>query len=386
MKNRTWAEINLDNLINNLNSIKDFLKDDTLILAAVKGNAYGHDSVIVSDELSEHIDYFGVASVDEGIELRKNSIDNPILVLSPTLTDDIERIIDYDLIPNIHTVAYARAFSQYCNEHGLTRPVHIEIDTGMNRTGIDYREAFDCIKDISSMDNITVEGIFSHFAEAEKEMGFAIEQKQRFDIITDRLKEEGIDFRSLHFANSAAIVNQDNIDYNMVRPGIMIYGHYADESLKDKIDLKPVMTLKTRVCQVKILEKGDTVSYKRSFKADRRMKIATTLIGYGDGYSRLLSNRSQMYVNGKKADVIGKVCMDLTMLDVSHIEDIKPGDEVEVFGEIISVDELAGISGMINYEILTGIGPRVPRIFLKNNEIYKMKNIMANANNRRNNE
>lgn len=386
MKNRTWAEINLDHLINNLNSIKEFLSDDTLILAAVKGNAYGHDSVVVSEELSEHIDYFGVASVDEGIELRKNSIVKPILVLSPTLTDDIERIIHYDLIPNIHTVDYARAFSRYCDKHGLIRPVHIEIDTGMNRTGIDYRKAFDCIKEISSISNITIEGIFSHFAEAEKDMGFAIEQKQRFDIITDRLKEEGIDFRNLHFANSAAIVNQDNIDYNMVRPGIMIYGHYADESLKDKIDLKPVMTLKTRVCQVKILEKGDTVSYKRSFRADRRMKIATTLIGYGDGYSRLLSNRSQMYVNGKKANVIGKVCMDLTMLDVSHIEDIKPGDEVEVFGETISVDELAGISGMINYEILTGIGPRVPRIFLKNNEIYKMKNIMANANNRRNNE
>ncbi len=386
--NRTWVEINIDNILLNISKLRTFMSKNTGILAAVKANAYGHDSIEISRAITEHVEIFGVASIDEALELRENNIDKPILILSPTIESDIKRLVDNNCMPNVNSIEYAEKLNSYCHKKNIQFPIHIEIDTGMNRTGIDFNDSVNAIEMISKMKSIRIEGIFSHFAEAEKNTPFTIEQKQRFDIIIHKLKSKGILCHYLHLANSAAIVNAENAQYNLVRPGIMMYGQYTSDNLKPKLELKPAMTMKSRICQIKNIDKGDTVSYTRSFTADKPMRIATVLIGYADGYSRLLSNKAYMYLKNKRCPVIGKVCMDLTMIDISAFKenDIHPGDEVEIFGEHIQIDELANMSNMINYEIMTGVGPRVPRVFLKNNKIYKTKNIMANANRGNNDE
>ncbi len=380
--NRTWVEINIDNLLFNLENIKKKIPNNTQIIAAVKANAYGHDSIEISKVLEKHISMFGVASVDEAIELRSHSINSPILILSPTVFSDIDKVIDYNLIPNINSYDYALSLNNKCKHKNIIAPVHIEIDTGMNRTGIDYKIAVNEIEKMVLLDNIEIEGIFSHFAEAEKIDGFTIEQKQRFDIIINKLKEDKVSYKYAHFANSAAIVNHENTNYDFIRPGIMLYGIHTSDDLKDKIELKPVMSMKSRICQIRVIDKGDTVSYTRSFTAPKRMRVATVLIGYGDGYPRLLSNRVKMYIKNREVPVIGNICMDLSVIDISDFNEheIQVNDEIEIFGDHISISKLSEISGMINYELLTGIGPRVPRIFVKNKKPYMKKNIMFNAN------
>lgn len=382
MMNRTWVEIDIDSILYNLKSIRSLLNDSTSILAAVKANAYGHDSIEISLSLHDSIEMFGVASIDEAIELRDNNISKPVMILSPVIDSDIERIVKYHCIPNVYSLSFAQRLNEYSRKTGIVSPVHIEVDTGMNRTGIDFRHAVNDIETISHMDNIQIDGIFSHFAQAEKPGGFTIEQTERFDIIVNELKSKGILYNYLHLSNSAGIVNARRAQYNMVRPGIMLYGQYTSPALKEKLDLKPAMTMKSRICQIKNLKKGDTVSYTRAFTASKDMTIATILVGYADGYSRLLSNKAYMYVHGNRCPVIGKVCMDLTMIDISHLKKgaVSTGDEVEIFGSNINIDELAQITSMINYEIMTGVGPRVPRIFKRNDKIYKTKNIMAHAN------
>lgn len=387
MKNRTWAEIDIDNLAFNLNAVKAFLGNSTGILAAVKANAYGHDSVEISRFLQNKVAMFGVASIDEAVELRENSINDPVVILSPTVHSDIERILKYNIIPNAISYDYADRLNRAAVKNGIKTKIHIEIDTGMHRTGLDLESAEEEIIKISGLSNIEIGGIFSHFAEAEKDdNSFTIEQIKRYDIIINKLRSRRVPFKYMHISNSSAIVNAKGNNMDMVRPGIMLYGHYTSSNLKSKISLKPVMRLKTRIGQIKKIKAGDSVSYSRTFTAERDMTIAATLIGYGDGYSRLLSNKAKMHVNGQYAPIVGAVCMDITMIDITGIENVKPGDEVEVFGDNISVDELAKISGNINYEVLTGIGPRVPRIFYRDNQAYMDKNILAKANGRVNHE
>ncbi|MGE3062529.1 MAG: alanine racemase [bacterium] len=378
MKNRTWAEIDVDNLLHNVKALKSLLGGGVKILAAVKANAYGHDSIEITRILSRQVEMFGVASMDEAIELRIHRIDNPILILSPTMESDINRIIDYNLMPNIINRDFAKKLDKAAGKKRRLVNAHVEVDTGMNRTGIFYQDAAEQIEEMTKLKNIRIEGIFSHFAEAEKKnKSFSIAQKKRFDIILYELQKKGIKFKYRHIANSSAIENLSDCRYNLVRPGIMIYGQYTDERLRDSITLKPVMKLMTRIGQIKILRKGESVSYGRTFTAKKDMRIATCLIGYADGYPRALSNRGSMFVKGREAKVIGNVCMDLTMIDVSDIKSAKAGDEVEVFGENIRLSRLAGMSKTLIYEIMTGIGPRVPRVFIRHKKMYYSKNILA---------
>jgi len=378
MKNRTWAEINIDNLLYNVKKIKNFVGKNVKILAAVKANAYGHDSIEITRVLSPYIEIFGVASIDEAIELRIHRIPNRILILSPTLDTDIPKIVDYNIMPNIVSYDYARKLDKESYRRGRITESHIEVDTGMNRTGIYYKDAVKEIKKIVALKNLKITGIFSHFAEAEKKnREFSIEQKRRYDTIINNLKKNGITFTYRHLANSSGMVNIKKTHYNMVRPGIMLYGQYTDRWLSRFLKVKPIMSLKSRVGQIKNLKKGDSVSYGRNFIADKNMKIATVLIGYGDGYTRLLSNKGYMFIRGKKAKIVGNVCMDLTMVDISDIDGVKVGDEVEVLGDNVSLDEISKLTGLLNYEIMTGIGPRVPRIFVRFNKIYYQKNILA---------
>ncbi|MDD3803405.1 MAG: alanine racemase [bacterium] len=378
MKNRTWAEIDIDNLMHNVKTLKKLLGKKTKVMAAVKANAYGHDSIEITRVLSPHIEMFGVASMDEAIELRIHRIDNPILILSPVMESDISRIIDYNLMPNLISFEFAKKLDDAARRKYRVVNAHVEVDTGMNRTGISYSDAAKDIERISSLKNVRVEGIFSHFAEAERRnKSFSIAQRKRFDIILDELQKRKIKIKYKHIANSSAIENISGCGYNLVRPGIMIYGQYTDETLRDTVALKPVMKLKTRIGQIKMLRKGDSVSYGRTFTAKKDMVIATCLIGYADGYPRSLSNKASMLVNGKRASVVGNVCMDLTMIDVSHIKTAKVGDEAEVFGDNIPLSEISRHSRTLIYEIMTGIGPRVPRVFMKKNKVYYSKNILA---------
>jgi len=381
MKNRTWAEIDINNLFFNIRQIKSVIPKKTAILAAVKANAYGHDSIEISRQLSGSVDMFGVASVDEALELREHGIKDDILILSPIMGSDIGKILKNNIMTNINSLRFAKELNREAKKRNLTARAHIEVDTGMNRTGIDHREAVENIEKIFKMNHISAEGVFSHFAEAEKkDRSFSIEQKTRYDIIIKSLNDRGIEFKFLHFANSSALVNIKDSFYNLVRPGIMLYGHYTDKFLKDKIKLKPVMRLKTRIGQIKNINKGDSISYDRTFTANKSMRIGTTLIGYGDGYPRLLSNKADMFVSNCSCRVLGNVCMDLTMIDISLCKDVNPGDEVEVFGDNISVDTLAELCGNINYEIMTGIGPRVPRIFFRNGKYYEKTILSLNHN------
>ncbi|PIP13648.1 MAG: alanine racemase [bacterium (Candidatus Stahlbacteria) CG23_combo_of_CG06-09_8_20_14_all_34_7] len=378
MKNRTWAEIDIDNLLFNIKALKAVLGRNVSILAAVKANAYGLDSIEITRVMSKHVKMFGVASMDEAVELRIHRIDNPILILSPTIVEDINRIIDYNLMPNVITLEYAKKLNDAAYRKKRIVNVHVEVDTGMNRTGIYFEDAVEQIEKIYSMKNLYLEGVFSHFAEAEKKnRSFSIAQKKRYDIILNTLQKKGIKIIYRHIANSSAIENLESCQYNLVRPGIMLYGQYTDERLKNTVLLKPVMRLKTRIGQIKTLKKGDSISYSRAFYAKKDMKIATCLIGYADGYLRSLSNIASMFVHGKRVKVIGNICMDLTMIDVSNVKSVKVGDEVEVFGENINLSELSRISNTLIYEIMTGIGPRVPRVFIKHGRIYYSKNILA---------
>jgi len=378
MKNRTWAEIDIDCLMHNVRELRRLAGPKVKVLAAVKANAYGHDSIEITRVLSRQVEMFGVASMDEAVELRIHRIDNPILILSPVMESDISRIVDYNLMPNLISFDFAKKLDDAARKKYRIVDGHVEIDTGMNRTGIHHENAVEEILRMASLRNVRVEGLFSHFAEAERsDRSFSVAQKRRFDIIIQRLRERRMKFKYVHMANSSALENLEECGYNLVRPGIMIYGQYTDDRLRRKADLKPVMKLKTRIGQVKSLKKGDSVSYGRTFTARKDMKVATCLIGYADGYPRSLSNRAFMFVGGKRAKVLGNVCMDLTMIDVSHISGVSAGDEVEVFGDNISLSELAKESGVLIYEIMTGIGPRVPRVFMKRGKVYYSKNILA---------
>lgn len=366
IEERTWVVIDLDKLRNNFGNIKRHLGDAN-ILGAVKAEAYGHGGIEVSRVLKEEgIDALGVASVEEAINLK--SLGLPIVILSPTFSFDIPTIVNEGFIS---TVTYSRFADQLEKEAERRKKkvgIHIEIDTGMGRTGVPYPEALQFICEIQKKRWIKINGVFTHFAEAESDdKDFTYLQLERFNRIVNSIRENGIFIPYYHTANSAAILDMKPSYFNMVRPGLLLYGLYPKE--KKNIDVSPIMSLKTRICYLKWIDRGDAVSYGRTYRAKKRTQVATISIGYGDGLPRLLSNKGEVIIKGKRAPIIGNVCMDLTMVDVTGIEGVKIGDEVMVIGkegdEEITADEVARLSYTISYEITSNIGPRVPRIYME---------------------
>ncbi|PIP13958.1 MAG: alanine racemase [bacterium (Candidatus Stahlbacteria) CG08_land_8_20_14_0_20_40_26] len=366
IEERTWVVINLDKLRNNFRNIKRHL-GDVKILGAVKAEAYGHGGIEVSKVLKEEgIDALGVASVEEAVNLKSLGIQ--IIILSPTFSFDIPIIVDEGFIPTVTYTSFADQLEEEAERHQKKVKIHIEIDTGMGRTGVPYPRAHQFISEIIKKRWIEIDGIFTHFAEAESDdKDFTFLQLERFNRVVNSLRENGISIPYYHTANSAAILNMKPSYFNMVRPGLLLYGLYPKE--KKNIEVSPIMSLKTRVCYLKWIDKGDAVSYGRTYRAKRRTKVATISIGYGDGLPRLLSNKGEVIIKGSRAPVIGNVCMDLTMVDMTHIDGVKIGDEVTVIGkdgdEEITADEVARISKTISYEITSNIGPRVPRIYME---------------------
>lgn len=378
---RCWAEINLGNLKYNFMQVQQRVKrlaPDAKILAVVKADAYGHGAVQAARVLEQAgADYFAVATVYEGVELRKAGFTLPMLVLGYVGDEDAPLLAQYDIAAALCDRQNALAFSQAAQAEGKPIRVHIALNTGMTRVGFETRstkeDAEEILKAIE-LPGIQPEGIFTHFAVADVTGGeeFTELQYRRFIDMCLELEKHGISLKYRHCANSAAILQHTQAfttdlyadgTFNMVRAGIILYGYYPDHSTAKAIPLKPVMTVKARIAQVRDIPAGDSVGYGRTFTADKPMRLAVLTIGYADGYPRCASNHISVVINGKVVPTVGRICMDMAVADVTGMQ-VKRGDTAIIFGDCaVTADTLADAAGTIPYEVLCNMSRRVPRVY-----------------------
>ncbi len=362
----TMATVDLNALTHNYQEMARRI-GDRKVLAVVKAQAYGHGAIPVSRRLVElGIHMLGVALVEEGRDLRDAGITAPILVMAPVFPGQADVIVGAKLTPVVYTLAVARALSDAVAGMGRTLGVHVKIDTGMGRIGLSPEEAVDFIVAVGKLPGLAVEGLMTHFADADlRDKAFAWAQMDRFESLIRLLEAKGITIPLRHAANSAAVLEYDRALLTMVRPGLMLYGYNPLES-RVSADLRPVLSLVTRVAFLKRVPAGVPISYGRTFVTNRESLIATIPLGYADGYSRGLSNKGEAIVRGARVPVAGRVCMDMTMLDVTDVPGVAEGDEVVLIGEQgnerITADDIAARTGTIAYEVLCGISCRVPRV------------------------
>lgn len=371
---RVWAEIDTNAAIFNLNSIKNKINTETKIIAVIKTNGYGHGAVALSKiyEQDDKIWGYAVATVDEAYELRESDAKKPILILGYAFPQDYEWLIREDVRLTVFTYEAAHDISEIAQMLGKTCRIHIKVDTGMNRIGIKPDdEGLELVKKIAGLPGIEIEGVFTHFARADEEdLTGAKKQLGSYLDFTGRMESEaGINIPMKHCSNSAGIVQMPEANLDAVRAGIILYGLYPSDEVKamGKIDLKPVLSLKSRVVHIKTVPSGQEISYGGTFTTTRDTRIATVCVGYGDGYPRGLSNIGNVLLHGKKVPIIGRVCMDQLMIDVTDIKaDIKVGDIVTLIGsdkgESITMEELGGLSGRFNYELACDLGKRIARV------------------------
>lgn len=383
---RVYAKIDLDVIVGNVERMHDKCNDGTLIMPVIKADGYGHGAVQVAEMLEpyEYIWGFAVATLDEAIVLRTEGIKKPILVLGCVFPDQYLEMLRNDIRMNVYTEEMARSISQLAHSIGKNAYMHIKLDTGMGRLGFEVNEqAALVISEISKLKNVVMEGIFTHFAKADEEdKSFTKTQMERFLWMRDSLKKKGLTFTYEHCANSAAIVDVPEADMSIVRAGISIYGLYPSEEVnKDNLKLQPALSLKSHIAFVKDIDEGTPISYGGTFVASKKMKIATIPVGYADGYPRNLSNNGYVLIRGKKAPIIGRICMDQFMVDVSHIEGAGFGDKVTLIGtdgnETITVEELGDLSGRFNYEFICDLGKRIPRVYVRNGKISEQVDYFA---------
>lgn len=367
-KMRTWAEISMPNLEHNYRTLRSMLEPDCRFLGVVKANAYGHGAVPVAKKLEElGAEYLAVACLTEAKELREAGIHLPILILGHTPSEFAEELLQYDIAQTIFDVETAKHLSEAAERAGKTLTIHIKADTGMSRLGFFGDDAQNRIAAVCRLPGLHAEGIFTHFSDADSDESFTMEQFTQFMDLIDSLEQnDGIKFMIRHCAASAAMLNYPCTHLDMVRPGIALYGHYPTPDMEglDGPGLLPVMTVKSRIASVKILPKGTPISYGRTHVLDRDTTVAAIPIGYGDGFFRLLSNQTRVLLNGVHVPVIGRICMDMCMLDVTEVSAVFPNDEVIVFGESLPLEEKTDQLGTISYELLCAVAPRVPRIYL----------------------
>lgn len=371
---RTYAEISIDNIEHNLSQIKTKLKKDVLTLAIVKADAYGHGAVGVSKAIQDKVDYFGIAELMEAVELREAGVQKPILVLSYTSPYLYETLIKYELTQTIFNYDDAVELSRCAVKLNKIARVHIAVDTGMSRIGFFCnKESVEIVKRINDLPNIYIEGIFSHYACADcEDRTTTHKQTAVFKDFIKNLEERGIIIPIKHLSNSAGILTCDE-QFNMVRIGIVLYGLYPDKCVIDgSVDLKPAMRVVSHVIHIKEVPEGSGVSYGHTYFTDKKTRIATVCIGYADGYSRTLSNTGRVLINGEFANVIGRVCMDQLMVDVTDLKNVKVGDEVTVLGKDgyneITAEDLAELTNTINYEVVCQFQKRVTILQYKNGE------------------
>ena len=380
-----WAEIDLSAIAANVRELRRITRPQARLLVAVKANAYGHGLVEVARRsVASGADALGVARLPEALALRQAGVDAPILVLGYTPPNGADALVRHGLIQTVYSVDTARGYAEHLARTGGRLRVHLKVDSGMGRLGLlpDARRyappgvdiAGNALKEtleIARLKGLDLEGVFTHFASADSaDKTYAEQQFAVYLDFLDHLKNAGLEIPVRHAANSGAIIDMPHTHLDMVRAGISLYGLYPSEEVdRSKIALKPALSLKARIIHLKAVAAGFPVSYGMTHTTAKPTTIATVPVGYADGYNRRLSNRGSMLVNGVRAPIAGRVCMDLTMLDVGHIPEVRLEDEVVVLGrqgnDAISADEIAGLLGTINYEITSAITARVPRIYLK---------------------
>ncbi|MFA4911670.1 MAG: alanine racemase [Desulfobacteria bacterium] len=378
----TIAEIDLDAIKFNYEQLRKKVGKETKMLAVVKADGYGHGATFISKELQRlGVDLLGVAICEEGISLRKAGIKIPIIILNGVFKGQIKETIEYNLTPVIFDSNTAQRLSDEGKRVNKKVKVHVKIDTGMGRLGISHKDIVPFFSKLKDMANLEVEGVLSHLSTADgdspEDRDFIFLQLQRFEKCIREIDMLGFSPPLRHIANSAATIDLPPSFCNVLRPGLMLYGAYPSSRFAEKIHLKPVMSLKTEIMQIKSVPAGYGVSYKRTFVTQRDSVIATLPIGYADGYSRLLSNRGTALVGGEKTPVVGTVCMDMTMVDVTKVSNVQVGDEAVLIGrqgdKEISADEMANKIGTISYEVFCGVSKRVPRIYIKGGKIIGKK-------------
>ena len=374
---RIYVEVDLSAICSNVKRVMENVGKNVKVMAVIKTDAYGHGAVDVAKALRKIGVYaFAVATIDEATQLREAGIDNPILILGYVFEPDFDKVFSEDITTTVFSEENARTLSEAAKKAGKIAKVHIKLDTGMGRIGfIPSEESAKEIENIFAMPNLDVEGVFSHFSTAdESDKSFTLKQAKIFDEFVALLESKGLNFRIKHICNSAGIIDlaerdKPNFKYDMVRSGIMTYGLYPSEDVnKEKIKLEPAMRLVSHIAYVKEVPAGFTVSYGKTFVTKRKTKIATIPVGYGDGYPRALSNKGKVLIGGKFAPIIGRVCMDQFMVDVTEIENVKQGDEVVLVGtqgeKALTVEEVSELAGTFNYEFICGINKRVPRVYV----------------------
>ncbi len=376
---RAWAEIDLDNIAQNVREIKKRLKPGVRFMGVVKADAYGHGVRETAKIILENgADCLAVAFIDEAVQLRKSGITVPILILGNSSESSVDELLEYNITPAVFTRSFAKALSKRAKELGKVAKIHIKVDTGMHRIGFLYgtgsEERADTVKkivEISKLPGIEIEGLFTHLSTSDEEdTEYTFTQFNHFLELTQRLKQEGVTIPVRHMANSAALVRFPELQLDMVRAGVIMYGMYPSKAVDyDGLKLKPAMKFKTRIINIKEVEAGAGISYGRSYVTEGAKKIATIAVGYADGYSRILSGKADVIVGGVKVKQLGRICMDQCMIDVTTVNNINIGDEVTLFGEScgcnIPIEDVADIMGTINYEIACIVGKRIPRIYIK---------------------
>lgn len=376
-----WAEIDLDAIKYNIDSIKRRV-DTKELIAVVKADAYGHGALDVSKTLVENgATKLAVAVITEAMELRHGNINTPIMILGYTPLEFAADLINYDIEQTIFNLEYATKLSEIALNLGKKAKVHVALDTGMGRIGFLINDnSLNEILKISSLKGLEVVGIFTHFATAdESDKNYSNKQYKKFTDFNEKLISKGVNILLKHVSNSGAIIDMPNTYLDGVRAGIVLYGYYPSEDvLKQNLDLKKAISIKTQVAHVKILDKNEYVSYGRKFKTERKSIIATLPIGYADGYSRALTGKAKVIINGKFAPVVGTICMDQCMIDVTDIGDVHVGDEVIVLGKDkdlkFDADDMAKAMGTINYEVLCMIKQRIPRVYIEDGKVKSIRN------------
>lgn len=371
---RVRAEIDLSAVRYNLENMRKIVPEKAKFFAVIKTDGYGHGATEIAREIEDlpYLYGFCVATAEEGRSLRSDGIKKPILILGYTFEENYDLILEHDLMPAVFTEEAAAGLSDAAGKQGKRIPIHLAVDTGMSRIGLQVSEEdADTAMRIASFPNLQIEGIFTHFARAdEADKTSALEQTSRFQSMIKMLEERGLSIPMKHCANSAAIMELPEVSFDAVRAGITLYGLLPSEEVdKSRLPMRPVMSLTSHVTHVKELTEGRTISYGGTYTVHGRMRIATIPVGYGDGYPRSLSNRGYVLIHGKKAAILGRVCMDQFMVDVTGIEDVRTGDEVRLLGKMgeqcITMEQLGQSSERFNYELACDIGKRVPRIFFR---------------------
>ena len=379
-----WIEINLDSVKKNIQNIQNLVGDQTQIMGIVKGNGYGHDAVEISRIILENgVKQLAVARIEEAIVLRKNNIQAPILVLGIAPEKQFNHFLAYQIMPTLSGLSAAREFNDMGKRKGTVIKAHLKVETGMSRIGVNPAEVMHVLSEIKKMTNIEVQGIYTHFSTAdESDKGYTHQQFKHFKKVMNQIQNSEMTVPIFHVANSGTILDLPDMWLDMIRPGCMVYGLYPSHEVQKTVQLFPALSFKSRICFIKKVPTKTFIGYGRTYQTRNAALIATLPVGYADGYSRLLSNRGEVLVQGKKVPVVGRVCMDQMMIDISGIPSVHVGDEVVLWGEqmgnSIKIEEIAGMLETIVDEVVHLTDKeRVAKLFLKEGKPWKVKNMLG---------